>query len=178
MSPAMRSAYHDSFCSCPTAKPNRPTAWADRCSAFQFNEHNLLLSVCSQCTSCSVILHRAHGTYTVVAAQLHAYAISVDNYFMPCAALLVCAYLQAAAVDTLVSDSSAPWFAKYEADWKAVNGIDLTWIQRKLMDEEEGEGWDEVFSHTVLEEYRKFLLLTKVNPSIPVVPSKLVDKVG
>ena len=81
-------------------------------------------------------------------------------------------------MDTLVSDSSAPWFAKYEADWKAVNGIDLTWIQRKLMDEEEGEGWDEVFSHTVLEEYRKFLLLTKVNPSIPVVPSKLVDKVG
>jgi len=69
------------------------------------------------------------------------------------------------------------WQTRHHAEWTPVEGVDLSWIKRKLMDSDEGEGWDEDYTDTVVEEYRKFLLLTKLNPATPIVPSKAVDKV-
>lgn len=54
--------------------------------------------------------------------------------------------------------------------------VDLSMVKMKLMDKEEGEGWEEAYADEVIEEYRKFLVLTKNNKEA-IVPSTIVDKV-
>ena len=74
-----------------------------------------------------------------------------------------------------MSETQTAWYSPYQSDWDKVQQVDFTWIKKKLMDKEEGEGWTDEFTTAVLEEYRKYLLLTKVNPDTAIVPSKPVD---
>jgi hypothetical protein len=59
----------------------------------------------------------------------------------------------------------------------AINGLDFRMIKMKLMDTVEGEGWSSEMAENAIEEYRKFLLMTKTLNSTEVVPSLYVDKV-
>lgn len=62
-----------------------------------------------------------------------------------------------------------------EIHYKIVN-LDLEPIMVKAMDFEEGFGWTLEFTQQIAAEYKKFLTLCLENPSLPVVPSSLVDK--
>jgi hypothetical protein len=59
---------------------------------------------------------------------------------------------------------------------EVINELDLSMVKKKLMDPEEGEGWTAEFADKIIEEYRRFLYLTKKYKK-PIVPSKLVDTV-
>lgn len=56
-----------------------------------------------------------------------------------------------------------------------LNNLDLEPIMVKVMDKEEGLGWSLEFTQRVAIEYRKYLVLCKENPDLPVVPSSYVD---
>lgn len=53
--------------------------------------------------------------------------------------------------------------------------IDLEPIMVKIMDKEEGLGWSLEKTMTIANEYRKFLILCKENPDLPIVPATEVD---
>jgi len=59
----------------------------------------------------------------------------------------------------------------------AIQQLDFTMLKRKLMDEEEGEGWTSEFADAAIQEYRRYLHLVKITGSSEVVPAKMVDKV-
>lgn len=58
---------------------------------------------------------------------------------------------------------------------KTISNLDLEPIIVKILDPEEGKGWDVEFSKRVAKEYRKYLTLCLENPDRPVVPSGSVD---
>jgi Glycine-rich domain-containing protein-like len=53
--------------------------------------------------------------------------------------------------------------------------IDLGMVKRKIMDEEEGQGWDEAYATHVEHRYRRFLVMIRVNPAGSSVPTKDID---
>ncbi|MEY3220933.1 MAG: hypothetical protein RIT27_2290 [Pseudomonadota bacterium] len=53
--------------------------------------------------------------------------------------------------------------------------LDLEPIMVKIMDSEEGLGWSLEFTKQVSDEYKKFLILCRENPSVAIVPSSFVD---
>jgi hypothetical protein len=57
-----------------------------------------------------------------------------------------------------------------------IRSLDLAMIKQKLMDGEEGEGWDSDYVDRVHAEYSRFLALTRHYTEKPIVPSKIVDK--
>jgi hypothetical protein len=63
------------------------------------------------------------------------------------------------------------------SSWLGIDKIDLSMVKMKLMDPDEGEGWDNETADRMILEYRKYLLLTKKYPEQSVVPCKMVDKV-
>jgi len=56
-----------------------------------------------------------------------------------------------------------------------INSIDLSMIKMKLMDEEEGQGWDEVYTDYVEQRYKRYLCMVFINPNGSVVPTKDID---
>jgi hypothetical protein len=59
---------------------------------------------------------------------------------------------------------------------KDIEVLDFSLITQKLMDPEEGEGWDTEFTALVAREYSRFLALTRAYPELAIVPSGPVDK--
>lgn len=53
--------------------------------------------------------------------------------------------------------------------------LDFSMLIQKLMDPEEGKGWNRQYCHRVAFEYRRFLALTRHYPDQAIVPSKIVD---
>eukprot|EP00698_Gefionella_okellyi_P006068 TRINITY_DN15536_c0_g1_i1.p1 TRINITY_DN15536_c0_g1~~TRINITY_DN15536_c0_g1_i1.p1 ORF type:complete len:282 (-),score=52.31 TRINITY_DN15536_c0_g1_i1:85-930(-) len=58
-----------------------------------------------------------------------------------------------------------------------VECVQFDMIRMKLMDAEEGEGWSEEQSNEIINEYKRFLILTRKHEDEGIVPSFLVDKV-
>ncbi len=58
---------------------------------------------------------------------------------------------------------------------KSFTGLDLEPIMVKIMDGEEGLGWDIEFTKRVANEYEKYLILCKENKNKPIVPSSFID---
>ena len=63
-----------------------------------------------------------------------------------------------------------------ELSIRDIDTLDLSMVQHKLMDPEEGEGWTSDYTELVAREYRRFLALTRAYPERAVVPSGPVDK--
>lgn len=58
-----------------------------------------------------------------------------------------------------------------------IQELDLNMIKLKLMDPDEGRGWDAELCELLLLEYRRFLALARRYPDRTVVPSRLLDQV-
>lgn len=56
-----------------------------------------------------------------------------------------------------------------------IEGLDLSMIELKLQDTEEGAGWESGYTQRVEVEYRRYLALTGAYPDEAIVPSKIVD---
>ncbi len=56
-----------------------------------------------------------------------------------------------------------------------INTIDLSMVKMKLMDKEEGEGWDDEFASFAEKRYRRFLCLQILYPEKSIVPTKDID---
>lgn len=56
-----------------------------------------------------------------------------------------------------------------------VGKLDLTMVTRKIMDAEEGQGWDEAYAAHVEDRYRRFLVMIRVHPAGSSVPTKDID---
>jgi Glycine-rich domain-containing protein-like len=56
-----------------------------------------------------------------------------------------------------------------------VGKLDLTMVRRKIMDPEEGQGWDMEYAAHVEDRYRRFLVMIKVNPEGSSVPTQDID---
>jgi hypothetical protein len=57
-----------------------------------------------------------------------------------------------------------------------IASIDLSMVKLKLMDEDEGEGWDQEHVNFVETRYRRFLCMMKLCPDGPSVPTRDIDK--
>ena len=60
---------------------------------------------------------------------------------------------------------------------KSISKLDMDPIVVKLIDSEEGPGWNKVDALKAVEEYRKYLHLCKKHTSSTIVPCKKVDTV-
>jgi len=58
----------------------------------------------------------------------------------------------------------------------ALETIDLSMVKLKLMDEEEGEGWDKEHTDHVEKKYRRYLCMLYLYPEASVVPTKAIDQ--
>jgi hypothetical protein len=58
-----------------------------------------------------------------------------------------------------------------------IDALDLHMIKVKLMDAEEGIGWDEATCEVAEFQYKRFLTLNKLYPNTPIVPDKVMDTV-
>lgn len=68
--------------------------------------------------------------------------------------------------------------AKTDRDFLAkLSNIDFGPIAYKLMHPEDGEAWDLARATQAVEQYRRFLFLSKHYPNRKIVPSKEVDEV-
>ena len=56
-----------------------------------------------------------------------------------------------------------------------ISSIDLSMVKLKLMDSEEGVGWNAEQCDRIELEYRRYLSLSRQYPAKPIVPSRLVD---
>jgi hypothetical protein len=65
---------------------------------------------------------------------------------------------------------------KIERAMELINSLDFTMVKRKLMDEEEGQGWDEEYTNHVEQRYKRFLCMLIVNDGHSVVPTKNIDQ--
>lgn len=73
--------------------------------------------------------------------------------------------------ERIVSDSGV----SVEEAIDKVAQIDLTMVKRKIMDKEEGQGWDESYADTVETKYRRYLAMYLMFPKRKIVPNKEVD---
>lgn len=64
---------------------------------------------------------------------------------------------------------------RIEKPMNLINSIDLSMVKMKLMDEEEGQGWDKEYTDYVEKRYKRYLCMVYVNPNGPVVPTKDID---
>jgi len=62
-----------------------------------------------------------------------------------------------------------------ETAMSLINSIDLTMVKTKLMDEEEGQGWDEEYTNYVEQRYKRYLCMIYITPKGSVVPTKDID---
>ena len=58
-----------------------------------------------------------------------------------------------------------------------IQDLNLDMIRQKLLDPDEGNDWTGEHCDRAIEEYRRFLALTRAYPSLTLVPSHAVDKV-
>lgn len=56
-----------------------------------------------------------------------------------------------------------------------VGMIDLTMVRKKIMDPEEGQGWDEAYAAHVEDRFCRFLVMIRVNPTGSSVPTQDID---
>ncbi len=64
---------------------------------------------------------------------------------------------------------------KIEKPMSLINSIDLTMVKKKLMDEEEGQGWDEEYTNYVEQRYKRYLCMIVLNENRSIVPTKNID---
>ena len=62
-----------------------------------------------------------------------------------------------------------------EEAMRRVDQIDLSMVKLKLMDEEEGQGWDQAFVDHVEKRYRRYLTMIIVTPDGSPVPTQDID---
>jgi len=62
-----------------------------------------------------------------------------------------------------------------EVGLELVNTIDLSMVKMKLMDKDEGVGWDEEFAAFAEIRYRRYLCLQILYPKQSIVPTKDID---
>jgi len=53
-----------------------------------------------------------------------------------------------------------------------INSIDLTMMKKKLMDKEEGQGWDEEFTAYAEIRYKRYLCLQFLYPEKSIAPAR------
>jgi hypothetical protein len=56
-----------------------------------------------------------------------------------------------------------------------INSIDLTMVKMKLMDEEEGQGWDQAYCEEIENLYRRYLCMLYLDFEAPHVPTIEID---
>lgn len=56
-----------------------------------------------------------------------------------------------------------------------IDTIDLSMVKQKLMDEEEGQGWNQEYAAFVEVRYRRYLCMLCMNPHESLVPTKDID---
>jgi hypothetical protein len=77
---------------------------------------------------------------------------------------------------SLVTASAAhPQSASIENVMRLVNSIDLRMVKLKIMDEEEGQGWDQDQADYVERRYRRYLCMVYMTGNGSVVPTKDID---
>lgn len=59
--------------------------------------------------------------------------------------------------------------------FSAIESMDLTMVKRKLMDEEEGQGWTADYADHVEKRYQRYLCMLYLFPGVSVVPTKDID---
>lgn len=64
---------------------------------------------------------------------------------------------------------------KVEKAMGLINSIDLKMVKMKLMDEEEGYGWDNEYADYVEKRYKRYLCMVYLKKDGPVVPTKDID---
>jgi len=65
--------------------------------------------------------------------------------------------------------------SKVEKAMNLINTIDLKMVKMKLMDEEEGQGWDQEYTDYVELRYKRYLCMILLNENGSVVPTKDID---
>ena len=58
---------------------------------------------------------------------------------------------------------------------KLIDTIDLSMVKKKLMDEEEGQGWSEEYTDYVELRYRRYLCMLQLSPIGDAVPTRDID---
>jgi hypothetical protein len=64
---------------------------------------------------------------------------------------------------------------RIEKPMSLINSIDLSMVKMKLMDKEEGQGWDKEYADYVEQRYKRYLCMVYINPTGSVVPTKDID---
>lgn len=64
---------------------------------------------------------------------------------------------------------------KIDKAMSLINSIDFSMVKAKLMDEEEGQGWDKDYTDYVEVLYKRYLCMIYVNPEGSTVPTKEID---
>src|ERR1022692_2458665 len=64
---------------------------------------------------------------------------------------------------------------RIEKPMSLINSIDLSMVKMKLMDEEEGQGWDKEYTDYVEQRYKRYLCMIYISPKGSVVPTKDID---
>jgi len=62
-----------------------------------------------------------------------------------------------------------------DAVMRRIASIDLSMVKAKLMDEEEGQGWTQIYTDYVEQRYWRYLCMVCLNPDGSVVPTKDID---
>ncbi len=65
--------------------------------------------------------------------------------------------------------------AHVEEVMSTLTSIDLSMVKRKLMDEDEGQGWTEAYAGRVELLYRRYLCMLRLFPAGSIVPTKDID---
>jgi hypothetical protein len=56
-----------------------------------------------------------------------------------------------------------------------LNDVDFSMVKRKLMDEDEGQGWTQEYVDAVEIRYRRYLCMLFMNPNGSIVPTRDID---
>src|SRR5689334_14698043 len=56
-----------------------------------------------------------------------------------------------------------------------IDSIDFSMVKRKLMDQDEGQGWDQEYTDFVERRYRRYLCMQIMYPDGPSVPTRDID---
>lgn len=64
---------------------------------------------------------------------------------------------------------------RIETTMSLINSIDFTMVKKKLMDEEEGQGWDEEYTNYVELRYKRYLCMIILSKNGSIVPTKNID---
>ena len=64
---------------------------------------------------------------------------------------------------------------RIEAAMALINSIDLTMVKMKLMDEDEGQGWENDYTDYVEQRYKRYLCMLSITKNFPIVPTGDID---